>query len=150
MYYDYLDRIGRTWKSIDEAIQWELLTEFCLVCLSGKGFFATSKCTGTCLFMIHIVFSLFTLCPLEKISSLTIWFGDTIPYNQVHGVNMGPIWGRQNPDGPHVGPMNFAIWEWSFVQRRKGSCYNKSPHQSHIKNINIAKRNLVHPYDTCQ
>ena len=23
---------------------------------------------------------------------------------------MGPIWGRQNPGGPHVGPMNFAIW----------------------------------------
>ena len=25
--------------------------------------------------------------------------------------NMGPIWGRQDPDGPHVGAMNFAIWE---------------------------------------
>ena len=23
---------------------------------------------------------------------------------------MGPIWGRQNPGGPRVGPMNFAIW----------------------------------------
>ena len=23
---------------------------------------------------------------------------------------MGPIWGRQEPGGPHVGPMNFAIW----------------------------------------
>ena len=23
---------------------------------------------------------------------------------------MGPIWGQQDPDGPHVGPMNFAIW----------------------------------------
>ena len=22
---------------------------------------------------------------------------------------MGPTWGRQDPDGPHVGPMNFAI-----------------------------------------
>ena len=28
----------------------------------------------------------------------------------VHGANMGPIWGRQDPGGPHVGPMNFAIW----------------------------------------
>ena len=25
------------------------------------------------------------------------------------GANMGPIWGRQDPGGPHVGPMNFAI-----------------------------------------
>ena len=24
---------------------------------------------------------------------------------------MGPIWVRQDPDVPHVGPMNFAIWE---------------------------------------
>ena len=24
---------------------------------------------------------------------------------------MGPIWGRQDPCGPHVGPMNFAIWD---------------------------------------
>ena len=27
-----------------------------------------------------------------------------------HGANMGPTWGRQDPGGPHVGPMNFAIW----------------------------------------
>ena len=23
---------------------------------------------------------------------------------------MGPIWVRQDPGGPHVGPMNFVIW----------------------------------------
>ena len=33
------------------------------------------------------------------------------PDSKVHGVNMGSIWGRQDPGGPHVGPMNFAIWE---------------------------------------
>ena len=27
-----------------------------------------------------------------------------------NGASMGPIWGRQDPGGPHVGPMNFAIW----------------------------------------
>ena len=32
------------------------------------------------------------------------------PNSKVHGANMGPIWGRQDPDGPHVGPMNFALW----------------------------------------
>ena len=31
--------------------------------------------------------------------------------NKVHGANMESIWGRQDPDGPHVGPMNLAIWE---------------------------------------
>ena len=34
------------------------------------------------------------------------------PDSKVHGANMGPIWRRQDPDGPHVGPMNFAIWEF--------------------------------------
>ena len=29
----------------------------------------------------------------------------------VHGANMGPIWARQDPGGPHVGPMDFAIWD---------------------------------------
>ena len=32
------------------------------------------------------------------------------PDNKVHGANMGPTWGRQDPGGPHVGPMNFVIW----------------------------------------
>ena len=34
--------------------------------------------------------------------------------SKVHGANMGPTWGRQDPGGPHVGPMNFAIWEMNF------------------------------------
>ena len=34
----------------------------------------------------------------------------TVPDSKIHGANMGPIWGRQDPSGPHVGPMNFAIW----------------------------------------
>ena len=34
-----------------------------------------------------------------------------IPDSKVHEVNMGPIWGRQDPGGSHVGPMNLAIWD---------------------------------------
>ena len=33
-----------------------------------------------------------------------------VPDSKVHGANMGHIWGRQDPGGPHVGHMNFAIW----------------------------------------
>ena len=33
-----------------------------------------------------------------------------IPDSKVHEANMGPIWRRQDPGGPHVGPMNLAIW----------------------------------------
>ena len=38
-----------------------------------------------------------------------------IPDSKVHGANMGPIWGRLGPGGPHVGPMNLAIWDALFL-----------------------------------
>ena len=31
------------------------------------------------------------------------------PESKVRGANMGPIWGLQDPSGPHIGPMNLAI-----------------------------------------
>ena len=42
----------------------------------------------------------------------------SLSYNsKVHGSIMGPIWGRQDPGGPHVGSMNFAIWVVLFPQQ---------------------------------
>ena len=35
----------------------------------------------------------------------------SVPDSKFHGANMGPIWGRQDPGGSHVGPMNFAFWD---------------------------------------
>ena len=32
------------------------------------------------------------------------------PDSKVHGANMGPTWVLSAPDGPHVDPMNLAIW----------------------------------------
>ena len=32
------------------------------------------------------------------------------PDRKIHGTNVGPICGRQDPGGPLVGPINFAIW----------------------------------------
>ena len=37
---------------------------------------------------------------------------DTYADSKVHGTNMGTNWVRQDTGGPHVGPMNFAIWVW--------------------------------------
>ena len=34
---------------------------------------------------------------------------------------MGPIWGRQDPGEPHVGPMNFAIWDSIQSERTNAS-----------------------------
>ena len=42
-----------------------------------------------------------------------LWpYYELVPDSKVHGANMGPIWGRQDPGARHVGPMNLAIWGW--------------------------------------
>ena len=35
----------------------------------------------------------------------------TIPDSNVHGANMGHTWVLSTPGGPHVGPMDLAIWD---------------------------------------
>ena len=32
------------------------------------------------------------------------------PDSKVYGAKMGTTWGRQDPGGLHVGPLNLAIW----------------------------------------
>ena len=44
---------------------------------------------------------------------------EATPDSKVYGANVGPIWGRQDPGGPHVGPMNFAIWDVYQTQLTK-------------------------------
>ena len=44
---------------------------------------------------------------LESFSS-SLW-EDISPDSKVHGANMGSIWGRQDPGGPHGGPVNYVI-----------------------------------------
>ena len=46
-----------------------------------------------------------------------------VPDSKVHGANMGPSWGWQDPAGPHVGPMNFDIWEIMEYIYRADCCY---------------------------
>ena len=46
---------------------------------------------------------------------LLYYIGEYIPDSKVHLANMGPIWGRQDPGGPHVGPMNFVIWDVTLI-----------------------------------
>ena len=41
------------------------------------------------------------------------------PDSKVHGAYMGPTWGRQDPGGPHVGPMNLAIRECNGLALNK-------------------------------
>ena len=39
---------------------------------------------------------------------MMFFISHSYPDNKVHGSNMGPNRGRQDPGGSHVGPMNFA------------------------------------------
>ena len=48
-------------------------------------------------------------CDRNHFMHPTLGARDIIPNSKVHRTNMGPFWGRQDPGGPHVGPMNFAI-----------------------------------------
>ena len=41
--------------------------------------------------------------------SMLFWM-NKFPDSKVHGAKMGPSWGRQNPGGPHVGPIYFACF----------------------------------------
>ena len=59
-----------------------------------------------------------------------------IEHSKVHGTNMGPIWGRQDPGGPHDGSMNLAIWEvlWRrvIVTQQKYGCSNLIHYAQHF------------------
>ena len=44
------------------------------------------------------------------------------PDSKVHWANMGPIWGRQDPGAPHVGPRNFATWVIFWIDKAKAGC----------------------------
>ena len=48
-------------------------------------------------------------------------YNQPFPDSKVHGANMGPIWRRQDTDGPHVGPINFTIWV--MTQEVLSCCY---------------------------
>ena len=49
----------------------------------------------------------------DKPSCSWFWcdiFHKVHPGGKVNGATLGPIWGRQDPGGPHFGPLNLAIW----------------------------------------
>ena len=53
------------------------------------------------------------------------------PDSKVHGANMGPIRGRQDPGGLHVSPMNLAIWATLF--------YNAQFTTAHFETFNCIR-----------
>ena len=75
----------------------------------------------------EVVLNKQTVQELKEVVSIEVcfhnivnWPGWNVQYfalvysdSKVHRANMAPIWDRQDPGGPHVGPMNCAIWEGS-------------------------------------
>ena len=63
------------------------------------------------------------------------------PDSKVHGANMRPIWSQQGPGGPHVDPMDFAIWVYHADE------LSKIPYD--IVSISYRTDELLnHPYET--
>ena len=63
------------------------------------------------LFIIHALNSTFFAVSMQR----------GFPDSKVHGAHIGPIWGRQDPGGPYVGPMNF--WPVLKYMRMYGILY---------------------------
>ena len=65
------------------------------------------------IFICIIIFSEKNVCEMET-STVCV---DYFPDSKVHGTNMGPTWVLSAPDGPHIGPMNLAIWVFTKVRK---------------------------------
>ena len=78
------------------------------------------------------------------------------PDSKVHGANMGSIWVRQDPGGPHVGPVNLAIWVCrdilEFMMRCVWiSCFSASTWEIHYLDLEVKQhRYHVHGMDLKQ
>ena len=64
--------------------------------------------------------------------------GHGVPDSKVHGANIGPIWGRQDPGGPNVDTMNFAIWGclWYTICRLQKP--GKGVFGIYVQHVNLA------------
>ena len=59
---------------------------------------------------------------LQSWKAVSIMLNHQLPDSKVHEANMGPIWGRQDPGGPHVGHRNLAIWAVAGKRRDSFCC----------------------------
>ena len=51
------------------------------------------------------------------------------PDSKVHGANMGPIWGRQDPGGPHeLCYLRPSLIDWVYIQNSNASSHGLSPY----------------------
>ena len=74
---------------------------------------------------LHLSVSISVIDCIYTLPSLLYFVTDYItrilPDCKVHGATMGPIWGRQDPCRPLVGPMSFSIWASRLLHGRRGN-----------------------------
>ena len=73
--------------------------------------------------------------PIDLTTFLANLWWEPISDSKIHGANMGPTWGHQDPGGPHVGHTNLAIWDvsmlhtlWPLTQTKCTSLQRKVRH----------------------
>ena len=71
----------------------------------------------------------------EKSMTGMLKYGN-IPDSKVHVTNMGPIWGRQDPGGPHVGLMNIASWDVFTLWSGNVAVFQHPRHRYTTRNAN--------------
>ena len=62
-----------------------------------------------CIFSSWVSYRMSTVSILQQTDHVIKGKCIAIPDSKVHEAYMGPTWGRQDPGGPHVCPMNLAI-----------------------------------------
>ena len=79
-------------------------------------------CVCVCVCVVSYCLDSFCLCHRRSDLSTSLhhrgycMIALVYPISKVRGTNMDPIWSRQDPGGPHVGPINFAIWVCNIGQ----------------------------------
>ena len=85
--------------------------------------------------------ALLALCEGIHWSHLDFPHKGPVVWSKVHGANMGPIWGRQDPGGHHVGPMNFAIWVvllvWTASWTSSWDTYDLRPYETRWSSCDV-------------
>ena len=127
------------WSFID--LPWQFCPSDEVTCAEGVSRLVAHLYTVCCIHPVQLFCQSCYIC-YSKHGVLVTKSCYVIPFpdSQVHGANMGPIWGRQDTGGPHVGPMNFAIWVcwgslalWGGGVSRAHSIYCQICNISHTK-----------------
>ena len=104
------------------TIFWSLMRRFMAVIIPNYDSMPNLT-SWICMYVMHVCHAKYThnwtfriFCCCIHLKGLQtpcngVWQKQYNPDSKIHRAYMGPTWGRQDPGGPHVGPMILVIWE---------------------------------------